>query len=64
MLHMHMDLARDTLEFVISRSITKTIIDDLFFRDDKQLDKCSDNDNDDDVDTIDVIAHKVAKKAN
>jgi len=64
MLHMHMDLVRDTLEFVINRSIAKTIIGDLFFRDDKQLDECSDDDNDDDVDTADVIAHKVAKKAN
>ncbi len=30
-LHTHMDLATDTFEFVISRSIAKTIIDDLFF---------------------------------
>ncbi len=32
-LHAHMDLAMDTLEFVINRSIIETIIDDLFFRD-------------------------------
>jgi hypothetical protein len=30
-LHVHMDLATDTLEFVISRSIVETIIGDLFF---------------------------------
>jgi hypothetical protein len=37
-LHTHMDLATDTFEFVISRSIVETIIGDLFFQDDEQLD--------------------------
>jgi hypothetical protein len=59
-----MDLATDTLEFVISRSIVKTIINDLFFRDDEQFDECSNNDNDDNVDAAVAIAYKVAKKAN
>jgi hypothetical protein len=63
-LHAHMDLATDTLEFVISRSIVKTIINDLFFRDDEQFDECSNNDNDDNVDAAVAIAYKVAKKAN
>jgi hypothetical protein len=31
MLHAHMDLAMDMLEFIINRSIIKTIIGDLFF---------------------------------
>ncbi|CAM6029422.1 unnamed protein product [Sphagnum balticum] len=64
MMHVHMDLATDTLEFVISRSIVETIIGDLCFRDDEQLDECSGNDSDDDVDAAVVIACKVAKKAN
>jgi len=59
-----MDLAIDTFKFIISRSIAETIIDDLFFRDDEQLDECNGNDNDDDVDTADAITRKVAKKAN
>ncbi len=62
-LHMHMDLATDTLEFVISRSIAKTIIDDLFFWDDKQLDECNGNNSDDDMDVANAIACKAAKKA-
>jgi hypothetical protein len=60
---MHMDLATDTLEFVISRSIAKTIIDDLFFWDDKQLDECNGNNSDDDMDAANAIACKAAKKA-
>jgi hypothetical protein len=40
------------------------IIDNLIFRDDEQLDECSGNDSDDDVDAAIVIAYKVAKKAN
>jgi hypothetical protein len=40
------------------------IIGDLFFRDKEQLDECSGNDNDDDVDAAIAIACKVAKKAN
>jgi hypothetical protein len=63
-LHVHMDLAMDTLEFIINRSIVETIIGDLFFRDDKQLDECSGNDSDDDMDATVAIACKVAKKAN
>ncbi len=59
---MHMDLAMDTLEFVINISIAETIIDDLFFQDNKQLDKCSSDDSNDNVDMADVIAHKAAKK--
>ncbi len=63
-LHVHMDLAMDTLEFVIRRSIAETIISDLFFRDDEQFDECSDDDNDDNVDVADAIARKAIKKAN
>lgn len=63
-LHVHMDLAMDTLKFVISKSIAKMIIDNLFFQDDKQLDKCSSNNSDDDMDVANAIAHKAAKKAN
>ncbi|CAM6017989.1 unnamed protein product [Sphagnum balticum] len=59
-----MDLATDTLEFVINISIVETIISDLFFRDDEQLDKCSGNDSDDDMDATVEIDCKVAKKAN
>jgi len=59
MLHAHMDLAMDTLEFVIKRSIGE-----LFFRDDEQFDECSGNDSDVGVGATVAIACKVAKKAN
>jgi hypothetical protein len=64
MLHAHMDLATDMLEFVIRRSIVETIISDLFFRDDEQLDECNGNDSDDNMDAAVAIAYKVAKQAN
>ncbi len=63
-LHVHMDLAMDTLEFVIRRSIAEMIINDLFFRDNEQFNECSDNDNDNDMDMADAIARKAIKKAN
>jgi len=59
-----MDLAMDTLEFVIRRSIAEMIINDLFFRDNEQFNECSDNDNDNDMDMADAIARKAIKKAN
>ncbi len=59
-----MDLATDTLEFVISKSIIETIIGDLFFRDDEQFDECSGNDSDDDMDVAVTITYKVVKEAN
>jgi hypothetical protein len=59
-----MDLAIDTFEFIINRTIVETIIDDMFFRDDEQFDECNGNDSDDNVDATIAITCKVAKKAN
>jgi len=42
-LHQHMDLATDTLRFFINAPIVETIVDDLFFRDNKQLHEFDDN---------------------
>jgi len=42
-LHQHMDLATDTLRFFINAPSVETIVDDLFFRDNKQLHEFDDN---------------------
>jgi hypothetical protein len=50
-LHQHMDLAIDTLTFLINAPIVETIIGDMFFHNDKQLHEFND------------IAETIAKKA-
>ncbi len=60
-LHQHMDLTADLIEFVIYADIVDTIISDIFFRNYKQL--FNDNNNDDDIATIEAIKKRVAKKS-
>lgn len=42
-LHQHMDLATDTLRIFINAPIVETIVNDLFFCDNKQLHEFNDN---------------------
>jgi hypothetical protein len=56
-----MDLTADLIEFVIYADIVDTIISDIFFRNYKQL--FNDNNNDDDIATIEAIKKRVAKKS-
>jgi hypothetical protein len=60
-LHQHMDLTTDSIEFVILANIVDTIIGDIFFRNDEQL--FNDNDSDDDTATAETIAKRAAKKS-
>jgi hypothetical protein len=60
-LHQHMDLIVNSIEFIILADIVDTIIGDIFFRNDKQL--LNDNDTDDDTATIEAIVKKAAKKS-
>jgi hypothetical protein len=56
-----MDLAIDTLTFLINAPIIETIVDDLFFCDDEQFHKFDDEESNDDV--TKAIAKKAATKA-
>lgn len=56
-----MDLTVNSIEFIILADIVDTIIGDIFFRNDKQLLKGSDNDND--IVKVEAIAKRAAKKS-
>jgi len=56
-----MDLTVNPIEFIILANIVDTIIGDIFFRNDKQLLKGNDNDND--IVKVEAIAKRAAKKS-
>jgi hypothetical protein len=60
-LHQHMDLAINTLTFLINAPIIETIVGDLFFYDDEQLHEFDNEESNDDV--AEAIAKKAATKA-
>jgi hypothetical protein len=59
-LHQHIYLTADSIDYLISADIVETIIGNLFFRDDEQLN--DDNNDNDDTGAAETIAKKVANR--